>query len=108
MPASATTKIKREAIIKAYGCHLMEDDMDGFYYSRRHLAKLPQANADGWHELRYQDEEAALRDAIEKTLLTILERDGVKYFKEVASNLIDAIASDVKYHGLVDTITKSA
>jgi hypothetical protein len=67
----------------------------------RHLAKLDQANEDGWLELRYQDEEAELREAIGKTLRTILERDGVKYYKEVAGNLIDAIATDVERRAII-------
>jgi hypothetical protein len=88
MPARVSTKAvsikaKREAIIKAYGCHRVEGDMDDFYYNRRHLAKLPQANADGWHELRYQNEEADLADAIEKNLKIIRERDGVMYFRTI-------------------------
>jgi hypothetical protein len=53
---------------------------------------------EGWHELRYQDEEADLCEAIEKTLRIIRERDGGKYFKEVAANLIDAIAVNVSLH----------
>jgi hypothetical protein len=96
--ARVTTKAKCQAIIKAYGCHRVEDDMDDFYYARRHLAKLDQANPDGWHELRYQDEEVDLAGAIEKALKIIRERDGDKYFKEVAGNLIDVIASNVEYH----------
>jgi hypothetical protein len=111
MPAKPriTVKAKRAAIAEAYGCLPVETDMHDFYYSRRHLAKLDQANADGWRDLRYQDEEADLRDVIERTLRTILERDGVKYFKEVAANLIEHIASDVrcrailkKYQGTAD------
>jgi hypothetical protein len=50
------------------------------------------------HELRYQDEEVDLAGAIEKALKIIRERDGDKYFKEVAGNLIDVIASNVEYH----------
>jgi hypothetical protein len=73
-----STKAKRTAIAKAYGCAPVETDMDDFYYSRRHLAKLPQADERGWHELRYQDEEAVLADAIERTLQIIRERDGVE------------------------------
>jgi hypothetical protein len=34
----------------AYGCAPAETDMDDFYYSRRNLAKLPNANKHGWHE----------------------------------------------------------
>jgi hypothetical protein len=100
MPAKplVTAKAKREAIIQAYGGHRIEDDADSFYYARRHLAKLDQADEHGWHELRYQDEEAELADAIEKALQIILERDGKKYFKEAAGNLIDAIASNLSYH----------
>jgi hypothetical protein len=56
--------------------------MDGFYYARRHLAKLDHADAHGWHEQRYQDEEAELADAIERTLKIIRERDGVKYSRK--------------------------
>jgi hypothetical protein len=59
---TVTTKAKREAIAKAYGCHPVEADMDDFYYGRRHLAKLPHANQRGWRELRYQDEGADLAD----------------------------------------------
>jgi hypothetical protein len=95
MPTTVTTKAKRLAIVQAYGCHRIEDCMDGFYYSLRHLAKLDQANPDGWHELKY--EEAELREAIERTLRIIRERDGVKYFEEVAADLIAAIAFNVKY-----------
>jgi hypothetical protein len=96
--ANVTIKAKREAIAKAYGCHPVEADMDDFYYNRRHLAKLPHANEHGWHELRYQDEGADLADAIEEALRGIRERDGVKYFKEVAGNLIKTIAGYVEYH----------
>jgi hypothetical protein len=84
-----TAKAKRQAIVEAYGCHRIEDDMDDFYYARRHLAKLDQADDRGWHELRYQDEEAELDDDIMRTLRTIRERDGEKYYREVAGNLKD-------------------
>ena len=56
---------------------------------------LPHVDKRGWLELRYQDEEAELLDIIERTLRTIRERDGVKYFKEVAGNLIEAIEAQV-------------
>jgi hypothetical protein len=49
------------------------EGVDDFHYRRRHLAKLDQANVDGWHELRYQDEEAELLDAIERMLKIIRE-----------------------------------
>jgi hypothetical protein len=93
-----TTKAKRAAIVKAYGCPPVETDMDDFYYSRRKLAKVPDANEHGWHELKYQNEEADLADTIEKTLQAIRERDGVKYFSEVAGNVIETIAFNVSYH----------
>jgi hypothetical protein len=35
-----------------------------------------QANPGGRHELRYQDEEAQMSDAIRRTLKIIRERDG--------------------------------
>jgi hypothetical protein len=72
-------------------------DGHDFYYSRRHLAKA-RADQRGWRELRYQDEGADLADAIEETLRGIRERDGVKYFREVAGNLLETIAFNVSYH----------
>jgi hypothetical protein len=65
--------------------------MDDFYYSRRHLAKMPHADEQGWRDLQYQDEVAGLADAIEKTLWGIRDRDGVKDFREVARDLIETI-----------------
>jgi phytoene/squalene synthetase len=94
---NVTIKAKRDAIIKAYGCYRVEDDMDNVYYARRDLAKLPDADERGFYELKYQHEQVELADAIERTLQTIRQRDGMKYYKEVAADLIDAIASDVKY-----------
>jgi hypothetical protein len=99
MPAKTNIKAKRTAIAKAYGCLRVEDDMDGFYYSRRHLAKLPDADEHGWHELKYQDEEADLVDAIEKTLRGIRDRDGMKFYREVAQRLLENIAINVEAHG---------
>jgi hypothetical protein len=99
---AVTTKAKRQAIVKAYGFHRAEDLMDDFYYTRRHLAKLDQANPDGWHELRYQDEAAELADIIERTLKIIRERDGVKYYKEVAAGLIAVIESNVECQAMMD------
>ena len=72
---TVTAKAKREAIAKAYGCPPVETDMDDVYYSRRKLAKVPDANGHGWHELKYQNEEADLADTVEKTLQAIRERD---------------------------------
>jgi hypothetical protein len=93
----AGVKAKRKAIVKAYGCAPVEDDMDDFYYSRRHLAKVPHADEQGWRDLKYQDEVAGLADAIEKTLGAIRERDGIKYFREVARDLLETIACDLEY-----------
>ena len=94
----AGVKAKRKAIVKAYGCAPVEDDMDDFYHSRRHLAKMPCADERGWSDLKYQDEAAGLADDIEKTLRVIRARDGVKYSNEVAFGFLDCIASDIRYH----------
>lgn len=53
-------------------------------------------NADGMS--KYQDEQVELADAIERTLQAIRERDGDKYFREVAGNLIDVIAPYIECH----------
>ena len=98
MPKTVTAKAKRQAIAKAYGCNPVETDMDDFYYARRQLAKLDQADERGFHHLRYHDEEAELADAIERTLRIIRERDGVKYCREVARDLIAEIESNVERH----------
>jgi hypothetical protein len=37
---------------------------------------MERAEAGGWHELRYQNEEAQLSDAIKRTFKIVRERDG--------------------------------
>jgi hypothetical protein len=98
--AKASTKAKREAIAKAYGFNPFhpKEGVDDFYYSRRHLAKVEKANEHGWRDLKYQHAMMDLADAIEKELRIIRERDGVKYYREVAAGLIQAIESNVECH----------
>jgi hypothetical protein len=95
-PRSARVGIeaKRKAVAKAYG-RPPDLDMEGYYYSRRHLAKLPRPDKQGWRELKYIDEECDLDDAIGKTLRRIAARDGTKYFNESANALLMSVAVSI-------------
>jgi hypothetical protein len=74
MPKTVTTKAKRQAIAKAYGCNPAETDMDDFYYARRQLAKLDQADERGFHHLRYHDERNGHGGAVTVCLLSRAKR----------------------------------
>jgi hypothetical protein len=99
MPA-VTAKAKRQAIAKAYGEYPFDpkDGLEDFYYRRRHLAKVDRAEAGGWRDLKYQHAMMDLADAIEKELRIIRERDGMRYCREVARDLIGDIERNVECH----------
>jgi hypothetical protein len=94
--AKVGIEAKRKAIAKAYGINPDPGNgLEGFFYGRRHLAKM-RPNDHGFRELRYTEERLDLVEAIEKTLRGIRERDGMKYFNEVAVDLLAEIAWEIR------------
>jgi hypothetical protein len=57
-------------------------------------------------QLKNQDEEEDLVEAGEKTLWGIRDRDGMKYFREVAERLLENIAFNVEYHAARRTVIR--
>jgi hypothetical protein len=94
--AKVGIKAKREAIAKAYG-RPPDRGMEDYFYSRRHLAKVPRANEHGWRELKYLDETMDLRESIPQMLDGIRNRDGMKFFNEAAGDLLGDIAWLIKF-----------
>jgi hypothetical protein len=93
--AKIGAKAKREAVTKVFHQKNLDPEYLDFLYSRRHLATVREPA--GHRELKYIVELDELETAISKTLDRIRKRDGMKYFKEAAVDLLRDVACDIHF-----------